>query len=75
MTVEELRLKLRTASSEERDRLLGKILREARDTDVWFFTDPDEVLSKWDKIEPYLGRRREFWKFILGKWQELGLIG
>jgi hypothetical protein len=75
MTVTELRSKLASASNAERNRLLGKILREARDTDVWAFTEPKEVLRRWDEIEPYLGRRREFWKFILGQWQELGLIG
>src|SRR5436309_6513448 len=43
MTVAELRTRLRTASPPERTRLLGKILREARDTDVWKFTSPAEV--------------------------------
>lgn len=38
MTVGELRHKLRMLSEPERLRLLGKIMREARDTDVWRFT-------------------------------------
>src|ERR671938_158582 len=40
MTVGELRQKLASASDEESIRLLGKILREARDRDVWKFTTP-----------------------------------
>lgn len=75
MTVAELRTKLASASEEERTRLLGKVLREARDTDVWLFTTPQELVLNWEKIERYLGRRRAFWKFLVAKWQELGLIG
>jgi len=40
MTVVELRRKLDSAHPAERFRLLGKILREACDTDVWNFTTP-----------------------------------
>ena len=62
MTVAELKQKLRSASEAERLRLLGKILREARDRDVWKFTTPREVWQNWAKLENHLGRRREFWK-------------
>jgi hypothetical protein len=75
MTVSTLRNRLRTASLPERMRLLGKILREARDTDVWLFTTPLEVLSRWNEISPYLGRRRLFWEYIMKGWREDGLIG
>ncbi|HMT08163.1 MAG TPA: hypothetical protein PKA82_09170 [Pyrinomonadaceae bacterium] len=74
MTVAELKDKLATSSDDVRYRLLGKILREARDTDVWNFISPQELVVIWDKVEPYLGRRRPFWEFLIGKWQELGLI-
>ena len=75
MTVAELKEKLASASEEERMRLLGKVLREARDTDVWFFTTPQEVVLQWNRIERHLGRRRAFWKFLVAQWRELGLIG
>ena len=75
MTVGELKQKLNSASVEERNRLLGKILREARDTDVWKFTTPQEVWQNWDKLSPHLGRRREFWKFLLNSWEKGGLFG
>lgn len=75
MTVAELKKKLASASEEEKMRLLGKVLREARDTDVWVFTSPQEVMLKWEKIERHLGRRRGFWIFLIKRWQELGLIG
>jgi hypothetical protein len=75
MTVAELKGKLKSASVEERNRLLGKILREARDTDVWEFTTPTEVWRNWDALEKYLGRRRPFWKFMFDFWEKEGLLG
>ena len=75
MTVAELKRKLNSASVEERNRLLGKILREARDTDVWEFTTPQFVWRNWDELSKYLGRRRGFWKFLLEFWDKEGLLG
>jgi hypothetical protein len=72
--VRELRHRLATASPREQDRLLGKILREARDTDVWRFTTPDEVARRWSSVRRQLGRRRPFWEFLLNRWHEEGLL-
>jgi hypothetical protein len=74
MTVAEVKERLRADSESTRLRMLGKIMREARDTDVWVFTTPKEVVELWPKLEPFLGRRRDFWNFILSGWRELGLI-
>jgi hypothetical protein len=75
LTVGELKAKIANSSKEERFRFLGKILREAKDTDVWKFTTPQFVWENWNSIEKYLGRRREFWKFLFERWQAEGLIG
>lgn len=72
MTVAELRRRLDRPT--ERTPLLGKILREARDTDVWSFTTPQEVWRLWPQLSRHLGRRRAFWEFLLGRWRELGLL-
>lgn len=73
LTLQELRERLQT-SEEERVRLLGKIMREAREPDVWLFTTPREVSRRWDALQSQLGRRREFWIFLLDQWRKLGLI-
>src|SRR5687767_1349235 len=65
MTVSELRARLETASEPERHRLLGKIMREARDTDVWRFTTLRSIVRSWDDLTPHLGRRRAFWEYLL----------
>lgn len=74
MTVAELRRRLSTLSAPERARLLGKVLREARDTDVWKFASPAHVVSSWPELVPHLGRRRGFWEFLLDSWRRQGLL-
>lgn len=74
LTVAEVKRRLREASPAESARLLGKILREARDTDVWKFTTPDEVHRRWDEIHKHLGRSRPFWTYLFGRWQAMGLL-
>ena len=74
MTVSELRERLSSASSSERTRLLAKILREAKDTDVWLFTTPAEVAGRWNEISRHLGRRRGFWQFLLEHWSQQGRL-
>ena len=74
MSVAELRLRLKTGSPEECLRLLAKVLREARDIDVWKFTTPREVMRLWPGISMRLGRRRSFWEFLLHRWRKAGLL-
>jgi hypothetical protein len=75
MTVAEFKHRLEAASPPEQARLLGKVLREARDTDVWKFTSPEQVWRRWPELSKHLGRRRDFWRFLLERWHEEGLIG
>lgn len=75
MTVAEFKQRLTGASPAEQNRLLAKLLREARDTDVWKFTSPAEVWRRWPAIAAQTGRRRAFWEFLLDRWHSEGLIG
>ena len=75
MKMSELRQRLEQGSEAERVPLLARILREARDTEVWRFTTPAEVAALWPRLRLHLGRRRAFWEFLLGRWRELGLVG
>jgi len=74
MTVAELRRVLATGTDDQRAYWLGKVLREARDTDVWCFTTPEQVAGLWPRITAHLGRRRPFWEFLFGLWRREGLI-
>lgn len=74
MTNAEFRRRLITASEPERIRLLAKLLREARDSDVWHFVTPFEIRDRWPALAPQLGRRRLFWRFLLDCWKKGGLL-
>lgn len=74
MTVSEFRRRLSSADPAEWARLLGKALREARDTDVWSFTTPQEVSARWTELSRHLGRSRPFWEYLLGLWRAEGLL-
>lgn len=75
MTVEELKRRIREGSYPEQVRLVGKILREARDTDVWLFTTPDFVVEHWDAVSLHAGRRKAFWQFLFNAWAGQGRLG
>jgi hypothetical protein len=75
ITVGEFRQRLQGQDAAERDRLLGKMLREARDTDVWKFVTPREVAEALPRIERRIGSRRiGFWRFLIDGWRDDGLL-
>ena len=74
MTVRELQNLLARAAASEKSYWLGKVLREARDPDVWKFTSPQEVAQLWPQLSRHLGRRRAFWEFLFRLWRDEGLI-
>jgi hypothetical protein len=73
-SVADFRRALSGAGTNERRRLIGKLMREARDTDVWAFVTPEEVWADFGAIQPYLGRRRSFWAYLLTGWHRDGLL-
>jgi hypothetical protein len=72
-TVAEFRAKLASATPDEKAVLLGRLMREARDVDVWKFTTVAEVRQLFPAIERYLGRRRAFWVYLLDAWAAHGI--
>ncbi len=74
MSVAELHAILRGPSGFARDRALGRMLREARDIDVWSFVTPAEVAEALPRIERRLGRRAAFWRFLINGWKLDGLL-
>jgi hypothetical protein len=50
-------------------------MREARYDDVWKYVSlRDDVIPRWSKIEPQLGRWRDKWSFLITAWKERGLV-
>lgn len=71
---DDLRARLAAADPAERERLMAWILREARPAEVWEYLTPREVDACLDRLLPRLGRKQKFWKYLFGKWHELGKL-
>ena len=74
VSISELRQVLAGPDSARRDQLFGKMLREARDLDVWRFVTPQQVACMLPRLARRLGRRRGFWEFLIQGWREDGLL-
>ncbi len=74
LTIEEFKRLLRGEDGRVRPLFLVKLLREARDIDVWRFVTPEEVAEAFPLIAHRLGRRRAFWSFLLGRWRRDGFL-
>ena len=53
---------------------MGRILREASIQEAWKFLTPENILANWERIRRHLGRRRQFWEYLLSVWEEHGLV-
>ena len=73
VSIGELQQILAGTESPRRDQLLGKMLREARDIDVWQFVRPAEVAGALERRR--IGRRYAFWSFLIEGWRRHGLLG
>lgn len=74
VSIAELHSVLQNGSEYDRLRLLGKMLREARDIDVWHFVKPTDVARALPQLGRRLGRRRAFWEFLIDGWRKDGLL-
>ncbi len=74
VSIDELHAVLAGTDTPRRAQLLGKMLREARDIDVWRFVTPAEVARSLPLLGRRLGRRRAFWEFLIEGWRADGLL-
>ncbi|MGH7149531.1 MAG: hypothetical protein ACREIU_02475 [Planctomycetota bacterium] len=74
LSVSELRAILGTESHPRWVELAAKVLREARDDEVWVFFPLVRVAARYAEIRPRLGRRRAFWDDLLEGWRGDGLV-
>jgi len=68
LTLERFRELLAGDDLEVRAYLVGKLMRQAKPDDVFQFVTVREIRELWPHLERYLGRSREFWRWILGVW-------
>src|SRR5690606_2145558 len=65
LTLEAFRANLRDPDPEVRAYFIGKLMRQAKPDDVFSFVTLREIETQWDLIERYLGKTREFWRWLL----------
>ncbi len=73
-SVDDIKAKLAESAPKDWSMLAAWIMREARFEDVWVFLRPDEIAARFGELKSFLGRKQEFWKYILDVWHELGKI-
>lgn len=56
---------LRSSDGTVRAYWVGKLMRQAKPDDALTYVRADEMEALWTGIEPYLGDKREFWKWFL----------
>ncbi len=74
VSIDELLVVLKGSDPVARDRLFGKMLREARDLDVWAFVTPTDVANALPRLRRRIGRRFGFWCFLIDGWRSDGLL-
>jgi hypothetical protein len=72
-TLESFRDQLVASDPDVRAYAIGKLMRQAKPDDVFTFVTVAAIRAHWDRLERYLGQRRAFWHWLLGKWQEQGV--
>ncbi len=52
----------------------GLVMREARIPEVFDWLSIGEIVRDFEHIERHLGRRREFWRWLLEGWRRDGFL-
>jgi hypothetical protein len=72
LTLDAFRARLRDPDPDVRAYFLGKLMRQAKPDDVFSFVTLRELGEQLDAVEPYLGRTRPFWRWLLEQWRVTG---
>lgn len=71
LTLEQFEAGLRDDDPDVRARFMARLLRDARPDDVFQFVKARDVAAAWDRVAPLLGHRRDFWAWLLERWDVL----
>src|SRR6185295_8557194 len=71
LTLDMFRARLADPDPGIRAYYLGKLMRQAKPDDVFTFVTLAEIKALFPLAVRYLGRSREFWTWLLGRWNAL----
>jgi len=69
MTLDEFRERLGDPDPDVRAYFTAKLMRQAKPDDVFTFVPLQVIRELWSRLERYLGDRREFWRWLLDRWE------
>lgn len=67
-TIRHIRQLLASTGERRRLSIMAKILRSARDEDVWKFISVQDFLREREMLMRCLGGQRDFWEFMYRRW-------
>lgn len=71
LTIDSFRARLADPDIEVRAYYVGKLMRQAKPDDVFTFVTLREIKNLFPFLARYLGRSRDFWTWLLGRWNAL----
>jgi hypothetical protein len=75
VTNAEIRRALADGSEDDKLFWTARILSEARYADVWkYLSLSRDVLPRYPRLDRRLGRKQQFWEYLIRGWQRDGLI-
>jgi hypothetical protein len=73
MTLDDFRRELASTDPEIRAYHIARLMRQAKPDDVFTFVRLQEIRETWPRLERYLGSSRGFWRWLLDRWEALGV--
>lgn len=64
-TLDAFRLQLVDPDPDVRAHAIGKLMRQARPDDALSLVSLGQIRREWERVRPYLGRRRDFWDWLI----------
>ena len=71
---DELKEVLKKGTPHQKYHYISKILREASYNDVWKYLSVSDISKSWDLLKNRLGKKKNFWIFMLDNWRKHGFI-
>ncbi len=72
MTLNEFLEGLHSSDIEIQSYLTAKIMRQAKPDDVFTFITLHQIQTLWPLLKKYLGKKLEFWSWLLSMWNNHG---
>jgi hypothetical protein len=69
-----IKYELMRADEQKKIQLISWILREGTFDEIWNILNPRETFLLINKLLPFLGRKKEYWRYTFDVWHKLGKV-